>query len=121
MIRRFTCIICPNGCDIQAEVNDNGRVTAMTGSACAKGADYVTQELTAPERTIASSVTLKHGELPLVSVRLDSPVPKNRLMDVMAEIRSVTLEAPVAIGDVAIANVLGLKCNVIVTKNVNRV
>lgn len=119
MVRTFTCIMCPNGCDIEAVIED-GNVISMEGNLCKRGAEYVEQEIVDPKRTIASSVLVKHGELPLVSVRLDRPIPKDRIFDVMKEIAAVSLEAPVAMGDVVIENVLGLGSNVIATKNVGR-
>ncbi len=119
MVREFTCIVCPNGCDITAEV-ENGELISVTGATCKRGEAYVKQELTDPRRTISSSVAVRNGELPLVSVRLDTAIPKNRIFDVMQEIGAVRLEAPVHIGDVVIEDILGLGSNVIVTKNVER-
>lgn len=119
MVREFTCIMCPNGCDIEAVIED-GKVISLEGNLCKRGAEYVEQEIVDPKRTIASSVLVKNGELPLVSVRLDAPIPKGMIFDVMKEIAAVTLEAPVAMGDVVIENVLGLGSNVIATKNVGR-
>jgi CxxC motif-containing protein len=118
MLREFTCIVCPNGCDIEVNLADDGTITSITGAHCRGGENYVKQELTDPQRTIASSVPVLGGELPLVSVRLDKAIPKNRIFDVMTEIRKVTLTAPVHSGDIAIADVLGLGSNVIVTKDV---
>ena len=69
MKKQFTCIVCPNGCEIEAEV-ENGQVISVTGQTCPRGEQYVRQELTAPRRTIASSVLVKGGELPVTSVRL---------------------------------------------------
>lgn len=119
MVRTFTCIMCPNGCDIEAVIEDK-QVISVSGNICRRGAEYVEQEITAPKRTIASSVTVKNGEIPLVSVRLDRAVPKERIFDVMKEIQSIVLEAPVQIGDVVIENVLGLDSNVIATKHVRQ-
>lgn len=119
MLREFTCIVCPNGCEIAAEL-DGDKIVSITGAACKRGTAYVEQELTCPKRTIASSVIVKNGELPLVSVRLNTAVPKEKIMDVMTEIKKVRLEAPVRIGDCVIENVLGLGSDVIVTKNVER-
>ncbi|MBQ0001740.1 MAG: DUF1667 domain-containing protein [Clostridiales bacterium] len=119
MTKDFTCIICPNGCEIRAELQDN-KIISITGNTCDKGADYVTQELTAPKRTVTSSVTVLNGELPLASVRTSGPVPKERIFDVMAEIRKVSLTAPVEAGTVVISDVLGCGCDVIVTKAVSR-
>jgi CxxC motif-containing protein len=117
MLKTFTCILCPNGCEIDSEF-EGREVLSVSGYGCEKGRDYVEQELKSPRRTVASLVRVRNGEQELVSVRLDKPVPKERIADVMEEIRRVTLDAPVQIGQVAIPNVLGLGSDVIVTKNI---
>jgi CxxC motif-containing protein len=119
MLKEYTCIICPNGCDIQVEITD-GQVISIEGSMCAKGKDYVIEEQANPQRNIASSVLLLNGEIPLASVRLSKPIPKGRIFDVISEIRKIRLNAPVRIGQVVISNVLGLNSDVIVTKNIDR-
>jgi len=119
MKRTFTCIVCPNGCEIEAEY-EGTQVLSVTGNLCPKGKAYVTQELIDPRRTIASSVRVLGGTMPLASVRLNRPVPKDRIFDVMAEIRRKTMKAPVRIGDVVIENVLGLGSDVVITKNVEK-
>lgn len=118
MLKEFTCIVCPNGCGIEVTLADDGTITSIFGAGCQGGMNYVKQELTNPHRTIASSVPVSGGELPLVSVRLSKPVPKSRIFDVMAEIRKITLTAPVHSGDIVISNVLGLNSDVIATKDV---
>lgn len=55
MLKEFTCIICPNGCEIEADVED-GKILSLTGAVCSKGEDYVSLELTDPQRNIATSV-----------------------------------------------------------------
>ena len=117
MKRIFTCVVCPNGCEIEAEYEGN-RVLSVAGNLCPKGRDYVTQELVDPRRTIATSVRVTGGTMPLASVRLTKAIPKNRIFDAMREIGRITLEAPVSIGDVVIPNLLGLGSDVIVTKNI---
>ena len=119
MKRTFTCIVCPNGCEVEAEY-EGTTVLSVTGNLCPKGKTYVTQELVDPRRTIATSMRVDGGELPLASVRLTRPIPKDRIFDVMAEINRHSLTAPVAIGDVAVPDILGLGSDVIVTKNVAR-
>ena len=121
MTRDFTCIVCPNGCDLIAEYEQDAkgiRVLRVTGNLCSKGDTYARQELTAPMRTIATSVLVEGGTAPLVSVRLDRTIPKERIFDVMAAIRSVKVKAPVVTGQVIIENVLGLESNVIATKDI---
>ena len=119
MTREFTCIVCPNGCDITADY-EGTQVNRVTGALCPKGEEYVRQELTAPRRTIASSVLVEGGELPLTSVRLDRSIPKEEIFHVMEAVHGVRLQAPVSIGQVALADVCGLGANLIVTKPVAR-
>lgn len=119
MLKTFTCIICPNGCEIEAELDDTGKkLLSLSGNLCPRGEGYVKQELTAPKRTIATSVLLENGALPLASVRLTEPIPKERIFDVMAQIRTLRLTAPVRVGQVVSANILGLGSDLIVTKNI---
>ena len=119
MKRTFTCIVFPNGCEVEAEY-ERDQVLSVVGNLCPKGKTYVTQELTDPRRTIATSVRVTGGEMPLASVRLTNAIPKARIFDVMQEIECCVLQAPVRIGDVVIKNVLGLDSDVIVTKNIDK-
>lgn len=119
MLREYTCIICPNGCEIQADV-ENGKILSITGNICPKGESYVEQELTDPRRNIATSILVKNGELPLASVRLTNPIPKGEIGKAMEEIRKISLEAPVKAGTIVISGILGYESDVIVTKTVER-
>lgn len=120
MVREFTCIMCPLGCDLRAETGQDTekRKILVTGNTCRKGEEYAVQEMTDPQRNIATSILVIGGELPLTSVRLTRAVPKNRIFDVMEEIRRQKLNAPVKAGQVVIKNVLSLGSDVIVTKTV---
>lgn len=119
MLKKYTCIICPNGCEISAQIEDD-KIQSLQGALCKRGEEYVRQELTAPMRNIASSVLVKNGELPLVSVRLTHPIPKDRIFDAMREIKKIQLEAPVNAGQVVIHNLLNLDTDVIATKRVDQ-
>ena len=117
MTRSFTCIICPNGCEITTEY-EGDTVYAVRGATCPKGDAYVRQELTDPQRNIATSVLVEGGELPLASVRLSRPIPKKDIFTVMDAINKLHVKAPTAIGQVVLPDVCGLGANVIITKNV---
>jgi CxxC motif-containing protein len=117
MLKEYTCIICPNGCSITANT-EHGELLSLTGYDCPRGQEYVRQEISNPQRNIASSILLKGGALPLASVRLSGPISKDKIFDVMAVIKEIHLTAPVAIGQVAVKNILGLGNDVIITKNV---
>lgn len=118
MVRKFTCIICPNGCEIT--VVAEGSAERMEGAGCCQGERYVQQEMADPRRSIATSVLVRGGELPLASVRLTAPIPKGRIFDAMEEIKKIILTAPVKAGTVVIRHVLGLGSDVIVTRSVEK-
>ena len=118
MNRTLTCIICPNGCELEIAY-EGDQILSVTGNKCPKGAEYAEQEIKNPMRTIASSVNLEGGFMPLVSVRVNGPIPKAKIMDVMEVIRKTTVTAPVKIGDVVIADVLGIGVDVVATRNVD--
>lgn len=122
MKREFTCIICPNGCEITADIaeneNDSPIISFVEGAECPRGKQYAEQELKDPKRNIATLVLVKGGELPVTSVRLTNPIPKNEIFHAMAEIRECCLAAPVTEGSIIIKNLLGYDTDVIVTKSI---
>jgi len=118
--RAFTCIVCPNGCVIETQIED-GKLLSMIGNKCKRGEEYVQQELTDPRRTIATTVPIVNASLPLCSVRLNRPIPKREIFRVMREIDGVHLTAPVQIGQIVLQNVCGLDSDVIVTKDMEAV
>ncbi len=125
MLRELTCIICPNGCSLKAEVKETSEgaleILSIEGASCPRGTIYAKKELTSPERNIATSVPVKGGELPLVSVRLTKPIPKAHIFDAMAEMKKCVLTAPVASGTVLIHGLLGYDADVITTKDIKAV
>ena len=116
-IREFTCVVCPNGCKIKVDLDD-GEITAIRGAMCRRGESYVRQELIDPRRTISTSVAGDGGILPLASVRLTAPIPRDYIFDAMDEIRKLRLTAPVKAGTVLIHRLLGFDSDLIVTKDV---
>jgi CxxC motif-containing protein len=124
MNKELICVICPNGCELQAKVlqeEDRFTVSEISGNLCEKGPEWARQEIVNPMRTIASSVLVEDGDFPMASVRTDSPISLKDIFQVMNEIKAVKLKAPVRIGDVVIKNVAGLPCNIIATRNVERI
>lgn len=116
----LVCIVCPNGCELYAKSDANGRVVTVEGAMCARGKEYAKQECFDPHRNIATSVIVEGGELPLASVRLTNPIPKRCIFEVMDAIHACRLSAPVQVGQVVLSNVLGLDTNVIVTRAVEK-
>ena len=119
LTRIFTCILCPNGCEITVEHEDK-QILSCTGNQCKNGLAYVTQELQDPRRTVTSSVLVTGGVRPLASVRLTGPIPRNLIFPLMEKIKTICLAAPVNPGQVVLENVFGCGCDLIITAGVER-
>ena len=118
--KELTCIVCPNGCllEVQLEEGEEIHINKVTGHLCDKGSNWVEQELLNPVRTIASNIAVDEGDLPLVSVRTDSPIPLGSIFEVMKAIKKARVRAPVCIGDRLIERPAGVPCTIIATRNV---
>ena len=114
--RELTCIQCPIGC--QLTVSIDGADVTVSGNRCPRGAAYGEKEVTRPTRTVTSTVSVPDGEIPRVSVKTRTDIPKERIFDVMNEIRKTEVSAPVSEGDVIIPDAAGTGVDVIATKSV---
>jgi CxxC motif-containing protein len=114
MKRDLICIICPRGCSLSADI-EGGNVK-VEGNACPKGEQYAIDECTNPTRTVTSIVRVLNRKDTMVSVKTSCPIPKDKIFDVMAEIRKAGVEAPVKIGDVILTNLYG--ADIIATKEI---
>ena len=114
MKRDLTCVACPLGCSITVELNGD-EIISVTGNTCKRGEAYAKTEITNPTRSLTSSVKVNGGILPVGPVKSDKPVPKTMLFDCMKVINSVTVDAPVKIGQVIIENILDTGANIVAT------
>lgn len=114
--KELVCIGCPMGCNVTVKIKEDGEFE-ITGNTCNKGADYAKKELTAPRRIVTSTVRVKGGEYPVVSVKTATDIPKDKIFDCMETISKTEVEAPVAIGDIIIKNVAQTEVDIIATKN----
>ena len=111
------CIGCPLGCMITVEL-DQGDVSKVEGHGCRRGETYAKKECLNPTRIVTSRVPVNGGVIPVVSVKTEADIPKEKIMDCMEAIKGLKLEAPIKIGDVVLHNVAGTQVNVIATKNI---
>lgn len=118
--RNLICINCPLGCALTVTL-ENGEVKNVTGNTCPRGDAYGRREVTNPTRIVTSTVTVTGGHLPVVSVKTASDIPKGKIEAVMDAIRTITVAAPIQIGDVVLADATGTGVDIVATKEVRRV
>ncbi|MBZ4646725.1 MAG: hypothetical protein PWR27_1988 [Petroclostridium sp.] len=116
--RNLTCIVCPLGCSLEVTLED-GRVGDVQGYGCKRGIAYGQSECTNPTRMLTTTVKVKGGQFPLVSVKSDKPLPKDLILRCMKVINNVQVNAPVCIGDIVVENILDTDVNIVATRNVD--
>ena len=110
MIEEVICIMCPLGC--RMEVRPEGEeISRIQGNKCKEGVTYAKKEIYFPGRILTTTVKTNKPELPLLPVRSDKEIPKERLIDCMREIAKSTVMGSVEIGETVIKDILGLGIN----------
>lgn len=116
MIKELTCIGCPKGCRINAEIVDD-KIISIKGWQCKIGEKYAREELTLPTRMVTSLVKVHGRKLPL-SVKTAKPINKSKVFHSLAEIAKVRAVPPIRIGDIIVQNVCETGIDVVATKDI---
>ncbi|MBQ4075238.1 MAG: DUF1667 domain-containing protein [Clostridia bacterium] len=112
-MKELVCIVCPKGCRLQVDVEND---YAVTGNACPRGAVYGHNEIKNPTRVLTSTVKVQGGLYRRCPVKSDIAVPKGKLMEIVTLLNQVELTAPVSIGQVVLPHPAGTDANIIATK-----
>ncbi len=121
MMKKLICITCPMSCQLQIQLDEEGQIVQVSGNRCPRGALYAKKELTAPERMITSTVRIQGALHPLLPIVSEKAIPKEKIFDVMAEIRKVTVKAPIFVGDVILSNVCQTGVDILASKTMEQV
>ena len=113
-MKELVCIVCPRGCRLKVD-EENGY--AVSGNSCPRGEVYGKQEVTAPVRTVTSTLRISGGLNQMCPVKTNRPVPKSKMLDVMREIAKVRIQSPVKCGDIIIKDVCSTGSDVVATKD----
>ncbi len=122
MTRKYVCVVCPRGCALTV---GDGPGYAVEGNACPRGAAYGRSEATDPRRTVTATcrAIVPDGNLDprlprRVPVRTTSPIPKDRVGELVSALLSAEVALPTHVGDVVIADWEGTGASVIVTRSI---
>lgn len=113
--KTLTCIVCPQGCQIDVW-EEEGEIK-VSGNTCKRGFEYALEEYKAPKRILTSTMRVKGGILPIIPVRSNVAIPKEKLFDSMSIINKKVINAPIKMGDVLIKNILNLEINIIASRD----
>jgi len=116
IIAEIRCIVCPTGCIVQVKKDETGELI-FEGYTCKRGLEYAQQEFFEPKRILTSTIRVENGLLPLVPIRTDQPILKDKLNDALQLIATTIVKAPITMGDILIKNVVGLDANIIASRD----
>ena len=120
MKKALICIGCPLGCSLSVELVGK-KIQRINGNRCEVGLEYAEKEVSNPERILTTTVRVKNGHLPLVSVRTNKQISKNRIFKVMVLLAKIEVEAPIRIGDEIIPDLFDTNVSIVATKNILKI
>ena len=125
--RELICVTCPNGCRLTVAVETDDcpsplptppRIVSVAGAVCKRGGEYAAQECVAPKRMVTTLVRVAERRAPL-SVKTSAPIPKEMISEILAAAHTLTINSPIRIGDVVIADVCGTGTDIVATSAAN--
>ncbi|MGI6109611.1 MAG: DUF1667 domain-containing protein [Eubacteriaceae bacterium] len=112
--KEVICVICPSSCHINVK-GDGKSVSEITGFTCKRGKEYAENEYIAPKRTLATTVKAEDYSCPIIAVRSNSPLPKEKIFEAMEIIRKTVAKPPFFVGKVVIENILDTGVDIVLT------
>ena len=114
-MENIICTLCPKGCHLEVDLE----AKTVTGNGCIRGKDYGISELTAPMRTLTSTVRIEGAFCRRCPVKSSAELPRELVTEVMKLLNGVILTAPVKLGDIVLKDVLGTGVNIVITKSLS--
>ncbi|TFG03099.1 MAG: DUF1667 domain-containing protein [Promethearchaeota archaeon] len=119
VVKLIRCIVCPTGCSIKVIGKDENNVE-FEGYHCKRGLEYAEQEFREPKRILTTTMKVDNGTLPLIPVRTDKPLLKEKLKDALKIIAQKQTKAPIKMGDILIEDILEMGINIIASRNLEK-
>jgi CxxC motif-containing protein len=115
----YLCVGCPLGCRLEVDsVGDD--IVEVRGHSCKRGEVFARQEHVDPRRFVTTTVAIRGAAWPRLPVATNDQVPKPLMRDVCRALHELRLEAPVALGEVVLADALGTGIDVVATRSLER-
>lgn len=117
MSKEMICIVCPQGCRLKIDTDEETGEILVSNNICNRGPIYARKELTDPRRTITATVAVEDTIIRRLPVKSSGDIPKDMNFEVMNALKDVKVKAPVTMGDVVVSDILGLGIDMIATRS----
>jgi len=112
------CITCPTGCKLLVE--QFGESINVEGNECNRGGEFAETEIRNPTRSLTTTVRTTFQGVPVLPVRTDGEIPKEKIAEAMAALNKIVVGHELDCGDTVIANLVGTGVRVIATSDAIR-
>ena len=112
-MKELTCIVCLIGCHLSVDNDLN-----VTGKRRQRFKKYGFLEMTNPTRLLTTTVKTVFNELPRLSVKSSSPIPKALIFEAKTLLYGIIIKNHVKIVDVLLPNILGIDIDFVSTKSI---
>jgi CxxC motif-containing protein len=93
-------------------------VLSVSHNECKRGEVYAEKELVEPVRTLTTTIAVQGGSEVLLPVKTDGEIPKALLFQSMEILKRIRVKAPIKMGDLVFADILGTGVDVVACKNI---
>ena len=118
--QKIICIGCPLGCRGKVIVDDNGEALEFEGYGCKEGEEYAGVEVKSPVRTLTGTVIVESEIRPLLPVRTNKPISKEKLKECMKILARVRAKPPIKLGEVIVPNILHTTADILAAADLPR-
>ncbi len=120
MNKKIKCIACPVGCDVLVEFEDRTKeIISFTGNECKRGARFIKEEIKSPMRLLTTTIKTDSKDFPRLPVRSSVPVPKEKMMEIIRQVKKIKASLPVKSGQVLFKNIMGTGADIISSATAN--
>lgn len=112
--KEIICVVCPSSCRVSV-TGDGGTIREVSGFACKRGEEYARSEYLSPVRILTSIAKAEGYVSPVISVRSDRPIPRDKQFECVEAIRKIVVKTPFTVGRVVIEDIFGCGANIVLS------
>ena len=118
--KQLICVNCPKGCRITVTM-EGEKAVEVTGYSCENGKNYAMQESVCPMRILTTTVKITQSTLRVLPVMSEKEIPLHVWKQAMEEVRKITVQAPVSIGQIILEDLCGTGVRLIASRSMKKV
>lgn len=115
--KELVCLACDCSCNLILYFTESN-LTSINGNKCNRGILYANKQYIIPSRTLTTILKVNNGNVKTVPVKSELSVPKSLILEILNELKDITVNAPINNGDIIRENICNTGINIIATSNV---